>query len=398
MVLSGFFWQILFGLYLLASLVQLAVWWGVFGQLVFRGSIVKSPIPEIPKCPVSVLICARNEAENLRRHLPAVLAQQYEGPWELIVVDDASEDETPVVLQFFQEKYPDQLRILQLVEKRSPGKKHALSKGIAAAKYDLLLLTDADCEPASPSWLSLMAAALAAGSETEIVLGYGPTRGNLNNEMNLTTFKKLSNFFTIINWSRYETAFVAAQYFSFALAGMPYMGVGRNLAFKRTIYDRVGGFSTHEHIASGDDDLLVNAAANAKNTVVCLEPESFVYSNASRNWSAWFRQKRRHLAAGPAYLLSHKMALALIALSHTGHYCLFFILLLAGFAVKIVLGFFILRLLSVLWIFGKILRVLQTPGLFFGIPFFDGLLALYYGIVVPWFMIRKKNVEWRRAD
>ncbi|MDO8368684.1 MAG: glycosyltransferase, partial [Saprospiraceae bacterium] len=338
--------------------------------------------------PTTIIICARNEAENLRRFLPAILAQQFDGQWELLVVDDASDDATPEVLRGFLEKNSDCMRVLRMVEKTSPGKKHALTQGIEAAKFDQILLTDADCEPASAYWLAHMSAMLTARPETEMVLGYGP----------MSVGVKVHRSPCIVhNFSRYETASVAVQYFSFALAGMPYMGVGRNLAFKREVFTRAGGFSAHAHIPSGDDDLLVNAVANARNTAICLDPDSFVYSKAPDNWSAWLRQKQRHLAAGPYYQWQHKLVLGLLALSHTGFYMLFIVLIWAGIAPEIILGVFLLRLLSILFVFGKMLRVLREPDLFWRIPVYDALLAVYYGAIVPWLLIRKRSVEWRRG-
>ena len=180
------FWQMLLGLYVLATIVQIVVWWGVFGKLGFGNNSItnfpvyaKSPITSPPitsppitsppvtshQSPFSIIICARNEAENLRRYLPAVLAQQFEQPWELLVVDDASEDETMAVLPFFQKKNPGRMRVLRIDQKVFAGKKHALAQGIAAAKHDHLLLTDADCLPASPRWLAHIAAMLTAKSD-----------------------------------------------------------------------------------------------------------------------------------------------------------------------------------------------------------------------------------------
>jgi len=422
------FWQMLLGLYLLATIVQLVAWWGVFGKLGFgNNSITNLPAVALAKAgkqspitshqspitshhsPFSIIICARKEAENLRRYLPAVLAQQFEQPWELLVVDDASEDETQAVLQDFQKKNPERMRVLRIDQKFSPGKKHALAQGIAVAKHDLLLLTDADCLPASPRWLAHMAAMLTAKLETEIVLGYGPCFVGIDSgqtTLSRQTTKRASSddskssdeyiqkptYLTL--WSRYETAFTAAQYFSFALSGMPYMGVGRNLAFKRQVYDRVGGFSKHAHIASGDDDLLVNAAANASNTALCLAPESFVHSQAPTNWSDWIRQKRRHLSSSPAYRWWHKMVLAMMAFSQVGHYFLFLVLMVVGFAPAMVLVLYFLRLFSMLFVFEKILRVLREPGLFWRIPLFDALMAVHLGAVVPWLLLGKKKAEW----
>ncbi len=408
-VLSPILGQILLWLYGLATLVQLVLWCCVFGKLGRWTPNARKKQSLIPAPSFSIVICARNESENLRRNLPSVLAQQYDGPWELILVDDASEDETPVVLRFFQEKNPGRLRVLRIAEKTTAGKKNALAQGIALAKYDLLLLSDADCEPASPYWLAHMSAMLTTKLETEIVLGYGPNfvgprsgqttwsrqAAASTSSDDLESSDEYAKKDTNWHWPRYETAFVATQYFSFALAGMPYMGVGRNLAFKRQAYDRVGGFAAHAHIPSGDDDLFVNAAANAQNTAICLDPESFVYSKAPSNLRSWLQQKRRHLGAGKAYRWPHKMMLAMVGLSQVGHYFLFTVLILADFSPKVVIALFLLRLFSVLFVFGKILRVLGEPRLFWRVPLFDPLLAVYYGAVTPWFLIRKNRVKWR---
>ncbi len=377
------FWQILFGLYLLATFVQLVAWWGVYGQLIFsKRTLTSSPLTSSPltsslhhPSPASIILCARNEAQNLRRNLPVILNQQYDAPWELLVIDDASADETPLVLQSFEEKYPNRLRVLRIPVKSSPGKKQALTQGIAAAKYDLILLTDADCVPNSTSWLALMVGMLTAKPATEIVLGYGPVLG--------------------APFSRFETAFIAAQYFAFACMGMPYMGVGRNLAFKRPVFDRVGGFMHHAHLASGDDDLLVNMAANTRNTAICLSAESFVYSDAPPGLAAWFQQKRRHLSVGGAYRWTHKLPLAMLALSLVGHYFLFSVLILSGFNTYWVLGMFLIRQISVLIVFGKILRKLRESDLVSRIPLYDILLAVYYGALVPYFLLKGKQVDWR---
>jgi glycosyltransferase involved in cell wall biosynthesis len=373
------FWELIFWFYFVATALQLVVWYGIFARLGFQKAASINSI----SAPATILICARNEAENLRRFLPSILAQQFDYAWELLVVDDASEDETPAVLRFFQEKNPARMRVLRIEMKTDPGKKFALAQGISAAKHDLLLLTDADCQAASPNWLAQMIGILTAKPETEIVLGYGPN------------FVPKARNRVLKNWFRYETAFVANQYLSFALAGMPYMGVGRNLAFKRQIYDRVGGFSRHLHLLSGDDDLLVNAAATARNTAICVHPDAFMYSESPSDWAAWLRQKQRHLSAGPSYRWRHKIVLAGVSASQLGHYVLFLGLLWMGVWPGIVLGLFLLRQLSLLWVFGKNLRVLHEPGLFWQVPLYDLLLAGYYGTLVPWFLIRGKLGKFR---
>lgn len=405
---TSYLFKFTFGCYLAATGVQLAVWWFIFNKL-----SRPQTIPEVPsRSPCSVLLCARNEAENLRRFLPAILTQEYDAEWELLVVNDASTDDTAVVLQGFQEQYPDRIRVLQESKKTRPGKKQALAQGIAAAKYEFLLLTDADCQPASPHWLAHMMAALTAKPETEIVLGYGPnfaggqgggrtqTAWSTSSEEAVNTDSStaipvhvndgsMEPKGSLNAWFRFETAFIAAQYCSFALAGHPYMGVGRNLAFKRAVYERVGGFAAHVHLVSGDDDLLVNAAANRHNTVICLVPDSFVYSAAPNSLRAWLQQKQRHLSASPAYRWQHKWILGGWALSQLGHYLLFVFLILSGIALGLVWGIFLLRLFSVWLILGRILRMLREQDLIAGIPFLEWMMVLNHGMVVPWLLAKQ---------
>ncbi len=246
---------LLFWLFAGATAIQLAAWWGLYIRLARHPAPGAAPFPSAP---VSVIVCARNEALHLTAFLPAVLEQDFP-EFEVIVVDDDSSDETAAVLQQFQQKY-DRLRVIRLAPKTGPGKKQALEAGIAAARYERLVFTDADCRPASPLWLRHIAGGFGKAG-VEIVLGYAPayTRSGLLNR-----------------WIRFETLQTAMQYFSFALAGLPYMGVGRNLAWLKPVFGRVQGFSRHRRIPSGDDDLLVNAAARGDNTALRLHPEAIV--------------------------------------------------------------------------------------------------------------------------
>lgn len=383
-MLQDFIWPFLFWLFVAATLVQLVVWWVVFRRL---GSgdwgvgtpNLKSRIPN-PYFPITIIICARNEATNLHRYLPKVLAQEYLGEWEVIVVDDASEDKTPAVLQFCLGKNA-RLRVIRISEKKHAGKKHALAQGIAAAKFDNLLLTDADCEPASPHWLAQMSMVLGEKPETEIVLGYGPMKGSGGGWLN--------------DWSRFETTYTAIQYFSFALAGMPYMGVGRNLAFKKKVFERVGGFAAHLDVPSGDDDLLVNAAADAQNTAICLHPESFVFSESKKTWREWMLQKRRHLSAGRRYRPIHQFLLTLVSAAQILHFFLFVVLLLGGFGMVSAVSLFFLRSLSVFFLCRKILPRLRESNLLSRVPMYDTLLAAYYGAFVPLFLIAHPDDAFR---
>lgn len=248
--------------------------------------------------PVSIVICARDEELNLKAFLPSVLEQDYPN-YEVVVVNDCSTDDTDVLLDLFSRKY-QHLRFTTIKQdyKFSHGKKLALTIGIKAAKHEWLLLTDADCKPASNLWLATMASRFNA--DTEVVLGYGgyfPKKGILNKLI------------------RFDSFFIALQYLGFAMAGKPFMGVGRNLAYRKELFFRNKGFASHAHIFSGDDDLFIHEVANKKNTKVEFRHQSHTLSNPKETFKAWFQQKKRHFTTGPHYRGSIKLALALEPLS-----------------------------------------------------------------------------------
>lgn len=345
-----------------------------------NGEIKKPLDPATRHPPCTVVICARNEASNLAQYLPAVLEQEYPNTFEVLVVDDASVDDTPNILKRFQEKYA-QLRVLRIAKKDNPGKKNALSAGVLAAHFDSLVFTDADCQPSSPLWLSKMMETLWAKNETEIVLGYGPMKpepGYLN------------------GWVRYETLITAIQYFSFAKAGIAYMGVGRNLAWKRQVFERVDGFKSHQDLASGDDDLFINAAANPQNVAVCMAPDAFMYSEGKSTWKEWFRQKSRHLSTGTRYRLVHTLLLGVISLTHVLHYFLLVLLLCFSVHLGLILLLYLLRIISMQLIFRKWLATLGASDLLSWIPVYDALFAFYYGVIVPINLFRKQEINtWK---
>jgi len=257
--------------------------------------------------PITVIICAWNEEDNLKKNLQSILEQDYP-EFEVIVVNDHSRDETDLLIQAWQLKY-EHLRVINLSRENAQmrGKKFAISMGIKGAKYDNLVFTDADCRPKSKHWLRGMTEGLK--DEKQLVLGYGG-------------FEKRSGIFNKLY--RYEAVHIAMQYMSYALAGMPYMGVGRNLAYKKELFFQTKGFIKHRHVASGDDDLLVNEVSTGKNTSIQIEKDTHTVSEPSENFSAWWIQKRRHLSAGSFYKLSSKLFLGIFTLTHLLFYLSFF--------------------------------------------------------------------------
>lgn len=260
--------------------------------------------------PLSVIMSAKNEEDNLRNNLPEILEQDYP-EFEVVVVNDRSEDESKYVLQDIEKIYKH-LKVLTLEEniRYKEGKKLPLTLGIKKAAHEHLVFTDADCVPRSHNWLRQMAKNFTA--EKQIVLGFSPYKRGPG----------LLNLFI-----QYETFQAAMNYFSLALTGMPYMGVGRNLAYTKKMFFSVKGFANHLHVPMGDDDLFINEVADKKNTAIEVCAESFVETIPKKNFSSWMRQKKRHLATGKLYKTKHKFMLGLLWLLPF----LFYLLAIAGF-------------------------------------------------------------------
>ena len=375
--------KLLFLGFITSTLVQLAYWWGLFSKLAFYknpSEPSKTPIntDQIEEKPVSIVICARNEAENLTKFLPRILSQNYR-LYEVIVVNDNSDDTTEEVLIQLSINCP-YLRIINIHNKyefdSQVGKKKVLAEGIDAARHNVLLLTDADCEVASKDWLRKMQGSLQG--DKQIVLGYSP----------YIRYPGCLNLFI-----RYEAVYTAVQYFSFALAKMPYMGVGRNLAYHKHLYELAGGFKKHEHIASGDDDLFINQVSTQKNVTINIDSDSFTYSEPKRSWKAYFRQKARHMTTGREYQTQHILLLGLLSATHFGHYFLGGLLLMTQYSVNVVIILYLIRMISLIILYGKILKQLRDPSMLIWIPILDAAFIIYYVVFAPFLMTGKRN-QW----
>ncbi len=327
------------------------------------------------KLPVSVIISARNESQNLQKNLYSILNQSYEH-FEVIVVNDCSYDDSQDILKVIKAEYPDKLKLVDLYEddKYRRGKKFALTMGIKAAQYEHLLFTDADCVPVSNLWIEQMQSSF---QEKEIVLGYAP-------------YKKYSGILNAI--IRFETFYTALQYLSFALSSRAYMGVGRNLAYTKTLFFKHKGFASHMHIPSGDDDLFVNQTATKENCAVNISPESFVYSEPKKKFKSYFRQKIRHLSTGKYYRAKHKMQLSFLAASGFLFYLLFFLLIIFNFNIQIIFTIFSLRFLISGIIYYKTMRRLALKDLWWFYPFLD----LVYFLIMPVWAILSLFIKKRR--
>lgn len=327
--------------------------------------------------PVSVIVCARDEFDALVRHLPSVLEQHYPSTHEVIVVNDNSLDESKYILADLQKTYR-KLQIVELAQeaKHIQGKKYPLSIGIREAKHEIMLLTDADCRPASEDWLYRMQDAFRPG--VELVLGYGAyaRRGGLLNRL-----------------IRFETFHTAIQYFGYALAGKPYMGVGRNLAYRKDLFYRHKGFSSINHIPSGDDDLFVNRAATRTNTAVLIHPDAFTVSEPKKTWKEWMRQKQRHYTTGKYYKKGDKALLGL----YTASYFLFYPLVVATLFTQLWyagIALYLVRLIVQGRIWKGAMQRLGEDDLYPYYPLLDLWMFFYYILFAPT-LWKKPRKNWQ---
>lgn len=328
--------------------------------------------------PVSVIICARNEAENLKNNLPIIFNQK-NIDFEVIVVNDCSYDNSDEVLRDFQKVYPNLKVVVKTEHPRfKTGKKFAATLGIKAANSEILVFTDADCIPDSDYWLVNICSNYNNES-TEIVLGYSP-------------YLRKKGFLNLL--IRYETFQTAISYLSYALHQAPYMGVGRNLSYKKSLFFKGKGFASHMHIPSGDDDLFVNQNSNSKNTVIEIRPNAQVWSEPKTTWSAYWSQKVRHMGAGKEYKKEDKAKLSLQGVSAY----LFYVFLIACLILKIELIFvgilFGLRLITQSVVYYKSLYKLRYKDLLGWIIILDPIYYLYLSILSIRSLFRKKII-WK---
>ena len=347
---KNIFLLIVFCIFCTAAAVQ------IFYYLFFYLSIyLKKPFESKKTLqPVSVIICARNEAENLKNFLPSVLEQNYPD-FEVIVVNDCSEDNSYVILGKYLEQYPNlKVSTVNKDPKFTHSKKFAQFIGIKAAKNEILLFTDADCKPESDRWIEIMTSHF--DEKVGFVLGYGGYQAQ----------KGLLN-----KYIRYDCMTIALQYLGMAIRGVPYMGVGRNLAYRRSIFFENKGFGSYGHVMSGDDDLFVNNIATGENTCVEYQPESHTRSVPVSELNKWLTQKKRHLTTAPFYKFRDKLLLLTEPITRVLFYAAFIVLLSFVFLWPWVLGAFVLRLTAQIVVLTLTREKLNEPGLLGYLLVFD---------------------------
>ena len=365
--------EILFIILVVMAFIQLCIYWLEYRKLAFY----RRKETLVGNFPISIIICARNEKENLQKNLPAILDQDYLN-FEVIVVNDCSWDETDLVLMDLEKKY-SRLKIvtIQEQEKYTHGKKFAITLGIKAASHENLLFTDADCHPSSNQWLALMQRNFS--NQHELVLGYGPYekgKGLLNKLI------------------RYDTFSIAMQYLSASLSGAPYMGVGRNLGYTKPVFFRNKGFAKHNHILSGDDDLFVNENATESNSTIEIDKDSFTYSVPQTSFSKWMDQKKRHLSTAKYYKARHKTSLLIKNGSVVVYYLLLIPLLILQYDWRILVSLHILLLLAKFPVVYRIANKLKEKDLAWLFP----ILEIIHAFLQPLFYLANiltKQKTWK---
>lgn len=345
-----------------------------FGKFAFLKPFKKTS----NKIGVSVIICAKNEAENLQKFLPSIISQSYP-EFEIVLINDASKDKTQKVMESFASKHNNiKLVNVKNVEAFWGNKKYALTLGIKVAKHDYLLFTDADCKPVSKYWISHMSSRF--DESKTIVLGYSP-------------YKKIKK--SLLNkLIRFETLQTAITYLSFAKVGIPYMGVGRNLAYKKSEFFKANGYVNHMKVRSGDDDLFINQIATSTNTTICYSKNSFTESIPETAFKNWLNQKRRHISTAKHYKFKHKALLSILYCSQLLFWLLAIVLLIFLFHWEIVLALLVFRLCVQFIVVGISTKKLGEKDVLYLLPFLELFLIITQLTIFIKNLISKPN-HWK---
>ena len=309
---------------------------------------------------ISIIITAKNEADNLRKNLPKVLNQEYPH-FQVVVVNNSSTDNTSNVLDELKSKYPHlYTTFIPVGSNDRNDKKLAITVGIKAAKHNILLFTEPDTKPLSNKWVYEYAKAF--NNNAEIVLG------GCQLEINKSFFKKYILF---------DNLFSGIKYTSMALTKKPYMGIGRNMAFKKKLFFDYKGFSSILNIEDGEDNLFINKITKEHNTAVLLAPASMVVSNAINGFINWRNIKTNYVVSRKHYTGNKAKRLTFEVFSRYLFYILF--ALLVGLGIRnasiavpaFALSLFLIRYVVQLIVINKNSNIYNAGNFYFSIPLFD---------------------------
>lgn len=363
-------------------LVQLFYAAYFFWPFARRAPEARSDVPGPDTEPVSIVVCARNELDNLRRLLPLLLQQDYPAGFEIVLVDDRSHDDTYLYAQQLAQYYPEKIRLVT-VSSTPDGfapKKYALTLGIRASSHARLLFTDADCIPATNQWLRLMQRGFSQGQGADLVLGF-------------SAYIQAPGFLNQL--VRYETLLTGAQYLSFAWRGWPYMGVGRNLGYTRACFTATKGFASHIRQLSGDDDLLVQDAVGQQQRVaVVADASAHTFSEPATTWAVWWHQKRRHLSAGRAYRFADRLRVGAFVLANILFYMATVVLLFSANNWVYLVVLFAFRTLIVSAVYVRLSRSLHQSVSIGLLPVLDAAYFFQY-LALGISLFLNRTLRWK---
>lgn len=336
---------------------------------------------------VSVIVAARNEEQTIGRLLESLVNQDYPN-YEIIIANDRSTDNTGTIVAGFQSRSDrvSQIRIDRLSDDM-PSKKYALRQAILKSRGEILCFTDADCLPGK-SWIS----ELVKGFEPRVglVAGYSPYDPGVTPPFPPFSFSKRL-LYRFIEFEEFKGAIWAAGSIGMRKA---WLCTGRNLAYRRAVWDEIGGFKKIRHSMSGDDDLLLQAVRHSTDWEIhyLFSPESRVVTTPPASFAEFVRQRRRHFSAGKYFSYPMK---TFFFLFHFSNLLLFLGLFGAIFMQEFAIG---------LWaFFGKFFldtlllasgaRTFQLEGFRISFLFMEILYVLYNTFLGPLGFIGK--VEWK---
>jgi len=370
----------LFGVGILIQVIYLLI---IFGRTAFSKPR-KAKSDSQNEEGVTVLISAHNEFQNLKKLIPKLFEQDY-STFDVMIVNDRSTDRTKRLLEELMVIYP---RLRSVTVKYTPehvtSKKFAMTLGIKVSKNDIILLTDADCTPNSNQWIRKMTAPVRQEGKTFAIgfSGYEKEKGFLN------------------NWIQFETLMTALYYVSFGLWKAPFMGIGRNLCYRKSFFMEVKAFKGFWHINGGDDDLFINQYATGKNASIVLDPEANTTSKPKNTLKDYLVQKKRHLHSGKYYRVGDKQKIGFFSFSHA----LFWLSglgLLIYFGIDqsweqflIVFGIIILRSVLVVGVFASASKKIQGTQSLKNTWMHD-FLYLGYFWVLGTISHQAKDIQWK---
>lgn len=360
----------MFFLFTISFFVNCLFWSFILSKLSFYNedkSLLKKD--DISLTNAAILVPFKNEEHNLKKNLPHLKSQKPEG-YDIVLVDDHSADNSNEIILRYQLN-TDNLFLIK--NEFDSGKKNALKYGMKSIEKEYVVLTDTDCYPGSERWLELIISKFKEG--IDIVIGYSPYTGN-----------GWLNYFI-----RYEAFHTALQYFGYYLSGMPYMGVGRNMAVRRSFFLKNDVYASNAELKSGSDDLLISEFGDKNNIAIQIDPESFVFTTGKETVREFIKQKIRHISTSFRYKPLHKLLLSAYSLSHLIFYITFFIFLFLDYKLAILL--YLIRMGIILSLSIRSFKKLGEIELLPRFPLLDFFLFIYMFMMPFLYYLSPKN-KW----